>query len=255
MPTTRDHAHLSDLSLYYERTGVGDPVVLVHGGLLTIDLSWSSLIPRLAEGHEVIAVELQGHGHTQDIDRPFTPTNNSADLIRLLDHLGLDRAVFVGHSTGAATCWEIAIRHPERISKLVSMSGSVKPDALVPEFADPEKLMQSPRVPTPKEMEAMREAYTRLSATPEKFEEFQAKIASAPDSEGYSDDQIAGVRCPVLQIMGDLDFVTFDHLSVMQQLVPDCAIGVLPATTHTQVPTRVDLYWPMLAQFLGIDPA
>lgn len=60
------------------------------------------------------------------------------------------------------------------------------------------------------------------------------------------------MTCPVLEILGDLDFVTFAHFTVMQELVPDCVIGVLPATTHTQVPTRVDLYWPMLAQLLSI---
>lgn len=244
------HVPINGLDFYYERTGSGEPVVLVHGGLLTIDLSWSRLIPELAKTHDVIAVELQGHGHTTDSDRPFTPANNAADLIALLDHLGIDKAVFIGHSTGAATAWEIAVRHPDRISKLVSMSGSVKPDAGVPDFDDPETLMQSPRVPTPDEIAAMQAAYERHSATPDKFMEFQQKIASAPDGEGFTDEELGGVTCPVLQIMGDLDFVNFGHLTVMQDLLPDVRIGVLPGTPHTQVPLRVEFYKPMLDAFL-----
>lgn len=250
MPSTGHYAEINGLQFYYERTGAGEPVVLVHGGLLTIDLSWARLIPELSKTHDVIAVELQGHGHTSDSERPFTPANNAADLIALLDELGIDRAAFIGHSTGAATAWEIAVHHPHRISKLVSMSGSVKPDAAIPEFADMELLFASGRVPTATEMAAMESEYRRLSATPDDFEAFQMKIASAPDGDGFTDAELAAVTCPVLQIIGDLDFVTFAHLTEMQNLVPNCAIAVLPATTHTQVPTRVEFYLPMLDAFL-----
>lgn len=121
----------------------------------------------LAERYRVIGVELQGHGRTASIDRACTPANNAADIIALLDHLGLPRAATIGHSTGAATALELAVHHA------------------------------------------------------------------------------------VLKILGDLDFVPFDHLTVMQQLIRSYQIGVLPGTPHTQLPTRADLLGPMLTAFLS----
>ncbi len=250
---TGDYAPINGLRMYYETHGTGDPVVLIHGGLLTIGLSWANLIPVLAERHTVIAVELQGHGRTANIDRPFTPQNNAADIVALLDHLGIARATIIGHSTGAATALELAVHHGDRVDRVVSLSGSVKPDAMVPDFADPETLMSSPRIPTPQEMAAMRSEYERLSPAPQEFEVFQQQIASAPDGEGFTDEELAGITAPVLEVLGDLDFVPFDHLTVMQQLIPDCRIGVLPGTTHTEVPTRADLLAPMLKAFLTAE--
>lgn len=224
--------------------------MLIHGGLMTIPLSWAGLIPVLATGHDVIAVELQGHGRTPDIDREFNPANNAADVAALLDHLAIDRAAVIGHSTGAATALEMAISHPAKVSKCVALSGSVKPDAMVAEMADLDQLAASGRMPTPDEIAAMQADYQRLSSTPENFQAFQAKIASADDSSGWSDEAIAGIACPVLVVLGDHDFVQLGHLTQVQQLIPNSQVGVLPGTTHTQVPTRVDLLAPMLAAFL-----
>lgn len=81
----------------------------------------------------------------------------------------------------------------------------------------------------------------------------QSLTAYAPDGEGFTDEELAGITAPVLEVLGDLDFVPFDHLTVMQQLIPDCRIGVLPGTTHTEVPTRADLLAPMLKAFLTAE--
>ncbi len=239
------------MQLYYERHGAGDPIVLLHGGLLSIELSFADLIQVLAQEHEVIALELQGHGRTANIDRTFSPANNAADVVALLDHLGLAKVSVIGHSTGAATALELAVQHGARVDRIVSLSGSVKPDATVPDFDDLETVMSSPRVPTEQEMAAMRSEYERLSPTPDKFEEFQQQMMAVEDGGGYSDEELAGITAPVLEVLGDLDFVPFAHLTVMQDLIPDCQIAVLPGTTHTQVPTRVDLLAPMLKAFFG----
>lgn len=252
--TTCGNADVNGLHLYYERHGTRSastpPIVLLHGGLMSIDLSWSGLIPILATDHEVIALELQGHGRTADIDRPFTPASNAADVVALLDHLDVDRTIVIGHSTGAATALELAVNHGERIATCVALSGSVKPDGMIPEFADLEKLMASGRVPTPEEMAAMRSTYERLSPTPERFEEFQAKTAAADDGSGWSDEQLAGIACPVLEVLGDLDFTTFAHLTVMQDLIPAVRSRSSPARPTPRSPTRVDLLAPVLAAFL-----
>ncbi len=244
------YADVNGVHLYYERHGQGSPVVLIHGGVMTIPLSWSRLIPLLADEHEVIAVELQGHGRTADIDRVFTPANNAADLTALLDHLGIARTAVIGHSTGAAVALEMAVYHGARVSKCVALSGSVKAEAAIPEFADMDALMASGRIPTAEEMAAMQQDYRRLSTTPDNWEAFHQKIATSDDGSGWTDEQLAGIDCPVLVVLGDLDFVQLDHLTQVQQLIPGSEAGVLPGTTHTQVPTRTDLLAPMLTAFL-----
>lgn len=244
------YADVNGVHMYYERHGQGSPVVLIHGGVMTIPLSWSGLIPLLAERHEVIAVELQGHGRTADIDQDFTPANNAVDVTALLDCLGIAHAAIIGHSTGAAVALEMAINHRAKVSKCVALSGSVKAEAAIPEFADMDALLASGRIPTAEEMTAMQQDYQRLSPTPDNWEAFHQKIATSDDGSGWTDDQLAEIECPVLVVLGDLDFVQLGHLTQVQRLIPGSEVGVLPGTTHTQVPTRTDLLAPMLTAFL-----
>src|SRR4051812_31861951 len=96
------YADVNGLHMYYELHGQGSPLVLLHGGMLTIDLNFAGLIPTLSAKHQVIGVEMQGHGRTNDIARPITPAVLADDVVALLDHLGIDRAHVLGHSLGAA---------------------------------------------------------------------------------------------------------------------------------------------------------
>src|SRR5262249_59016054 len=96
------YADVNGLQLYYEEHGEGPPLVLLHGGLMTIELNFGVALPALAGHHRVIAVELQGHGRTADVDRPPTFPDFAADVIALLDHLGVERADVAGFSIGGA---------------------------------------------------------------------------------------------------------------------------------------------------------
>jgi pimeloyl-ACP methyl ester carboxylesterase len=136
-PATTGYADVNGVHLYYETYGSGTPLVLIHGGMLTIDLNFAELIPTLAQTHLVIGVELQGHGRTADIDRPFTRANNASDIVGLLDHLGIDRTHVLGHSTGAAVAIELAVAHPSRVRSIVPVSASVRPDGMHPDLRDP----------------------------------------------------------------------------------------------------------------------
>ena len=154
--------------------------MLLHGGLLTIDINFSGLIPTLAKRHQVIAVELQGHGRTADIDREITPANSATDVVALLDHLRIDRAHIVGHSMGAAVALELAVNHPTRVRSVVPISGSVRPDGMHPDLTDPTKFATSTRMPTQEDFAEFAEAYQRLSPHPEHFEEFMATLSVIP---------------------------------------------------------------------------
>src|SRR5205823_1183854 len=113
-PRTSGYADVDGVHMYYEIYGEGSPLVLLHGGMLTIELNFATLIPTLAGSHTVIGVELQGHGRTADIDREITPAALARDVVGLLDHLGIDRAHVLGHSMGAGTALELAVSHPQR---------------------------------------------------------------------------------------------------------------------------------------------
>jgi len=250
-PARSGYADVNGLHLYYEIYGTGTPLVLLHAGMLTIDLSFAPLIPTLAAAHQVIAVELQGHGRTADIDRAITPAALAGDIVALLDHLGVDRAHVFGHSMGGAVGLELAISHPSRMRSLVAASVSVRREGLHEDLTDPARMATSTRMPTAQDFADFSAAYARLSPHPEHFNDFLASLsASNADTEGWSDELLASISAPVLLVIGDRDFPTVEHGALMQQLIPGSQLAVLPDTTHMEVTRRHELLLPMLARFL-----
>jgi pimeloyl-ACP methyl ester carboxylesterase len=251
MGTTSGYADVNGLHMYYEVQGEGSPLVLLHGGVQSIDLSFAGLIPELVGRHRVIGVEMQGHGRTADIDREITPAALASDVVALLDHLGIDRAHVLGHSLGGAVTLELAVSHPTRVRSVVPVSASVRPDGMHEDLTDPAKQATSTRMPTQQDFVDFRDAYLRLSPHPEHFDDFLASLSrSAADLQGWSDEQLAGITAPTLIVQGDHDFVTIEHAALMQHLIPGAHLAVLPDTTHMTVTRRADLLLPMLAAFL-----
>jgi pimeloyl-ACP methyl ester carboxylesterase len=249
--STSGYADVNGLHMYYEVHGDGTPLVLLHGGILTIDLNFATLIPTLAASHQVIGVELQGHGRTADIDRVITPAALAADVVALLDQLGIERAHVLGHSMGGAVAMELAVNHPDRVRSVVPISVTVRPDGMHEDLSDPSKFATSTRLPTQQDFAEMKDAYARLSPHPEHFDEFMATMSSsAHDLEGWSDEQLAGITAPILLMLGDHDFTTVEHAALMLQLIPGAQLAVLPGTTHMDITRRADLLLPMLARFL-----
>lgn len=245
------YVDVNGVHMYYETYGDGSPLVLLHGGMLSIDLNFAGLIPTLARKHRVIGVELQGHGRTADIDREITPAALASDVVGLLDHLGIDRAHILGHSMGAAVTLELAVSHPDRVRRIVPISASVRPDGIHEDLADPSKYATSPRLPTQQDFAEFAAEYRRLSPHPDHFDEFLATLsASNADLKGWSDEQLAGISAPVLIVQGDRDFTTNEHAALMQRLIPGSQLAILPDTTHMQVTRRADLLLPMLEVFL-----
>jgi pimeloyl-ACP methyl ester carboxylesterase len=250
-PSETTYVDVNGVHMYVETYGDGTPLVLLHGGLLTIDLNFASLIPTLAQRHRVIGVELQGHGRTADIDRPITPAALAGDVVGMLDQLGIDRAHVLGHSMGAAVALELAVNHGDRVRSVVAASASVRPDGMHEDLTDPERMATSTRMPTPQDFADFTEAYRRLSPHPDHFEEFMGRLSSSnADLQGWSDEQLAGISAPTLLVIGDRDFTTVEHAALMLRLIPGSQLAVLPDTPHMQVTRRADLLLPMLGRFL-----
>ncbi|MGH8862912.1 MAG: alpha/beta fold hydrolase [Jatrophihabitantaceae bacterium] len=249
--TTSGYADVNGLHMYYEVYGEGSPLVLLHGGMLTIELNFAGLIPTLAQRHQVIGVEMQGHGRTGDIDREITPAALAGDVVGLLDHLGIERAHVLGHSLGGAVALELAVNHPTRVRSVVPISASVRPDGMHEDLTDPSRQATSTRMPTPQDFADFREAYLRLSPHPEHFDDFLAELSkSAADLVGWTDEQLAAITAPITIVQGDHDFVTVEHGALMQHLIPGSHLAVLPNTTHMSATRCADLLLPMLADFL-----
>ncbi|GAA1716252.1 alpha/beta hydrolase [Nonomuraea bangladeshensis] len=249
------YASVNGIDLYYEIMGAdhsGPPLVMLHGGAYTFHLSFDSLLPALTAERKVIGIELQGHGHTADSDRPFSIRQCAEDVIALLDHLGVERADLFGYSLGGLVSTEVAVSVPDRVGRVVlaaSHFGATRGEAYYPEITALE--LDSPRMPTAAESEAMQRAYEEVAPNPEGFFPFVAKIGPfVHDLDGWSDEQLGRLTMPVLIIVGDTDFVRLEHAVEMKQLLPNAQLAILPGTKHLQV-IRPDLVLPMVTAFLG----
>jgi pimeloyl-ACP methyl ester carboxylesterase len=250
--STSGYADVNGLHMYYEIHGEqGTPLVLLHGGVMTIDLTFADLIPTLARKHRVIAVEFQGHGRTADIDRDMTYPNFASDVVALLDHLGIERAHVLGHSMGGGTALQLAIDHPARLLSVVPISASVRPEGAHPDLSDPSTYATSTRMPTEEDFAAMSEAYARLSPHPDQFDALPMRTMTTTQTwTGWTDEELGAITAPVLIVLGDHDFTVAAHGAVMQELIPGSQLAILPGTTHMQAPRRADLLLPMLDRFL-----
>src|SRR6187401_2986610 len=127
------YADVNGINLYYEVHGSGRPMILLHGGLFSSEM-FGPTIPALAAKHQVIAVDLQGHGRTADIDRPLDLRVMADDIAALIDHLGLDRPDVVGYSLGGGVALHTAVKYPAKVGRVVVASVYIRSDAVYPEI-------------------------------------------------------------------------------------------------------------------------
>jgi pimeloyl-ACP methyl ester carboxylesterase len=241
------YASVNGLQLYYEIHGAGRPLVLLHGGLLTIDLNFGALIPALAAGRQVIGIELQGHGHTADTDRPMTVDILADDVIELLGQLGIGQADFLGFSLGGLVSLSIVLRHPALTGKLVIASADYR--ARPPAQQEARKVT---RMPTKAEYREMRDAYQRVAPDPGHFPQILAKASAMVAAfQGWTAEDLRGIQAPTLLIFGDTDFIRLANAVEMFELIPNAQLAVLPGTTHVGVTKRPDLLLPLVQPFLG----
>jgi len=241
------YAHVNGLDVYYETHGAGEPLVLLHGGLHTIELSFARMLPQLAKTRKVVAIELQGHGHTADTDREFTPEHLADDVVGVLDELGIARADFFGFSLGGIVSLRVAMRHPERAGRVAVAGTHFHANGYRPGIFD----MTSDLLPSEEDFQAMYDAYVAVAPDPEHFEAFAAKASELVEKLAWPAEDLGTVRSPVLIIIGDRDFVRVEHAAQMQEHIPDARLAVLPNTTHMSVTERPDLVLPLVREFLG----
>lgn len=249
---------VNGLKMYYEIHGKGEPVVLLHGSFMTITNNWQDIIAALSKTRRVIAVEMQGHGRTADINRDFSYENLADDVAAMLDYLKVGKADLIGYSMGGSVAMQVAIRHPDNVRKVVSISAVFRHDGWVKEALDAyPQLTAEAFKGSPIEAE-----YKKLSPTPNEFPNF-VKRAISMDLKPYDfgAEKLKATRAPMFFIHGDADGVRLDHIAEMLRLKGDEIMGdirprsasrwaVLPDTTHVTLMQKIDIIAPMINDFL-----
>jgi pimeloyl-ACP methyl ester carboxylesterase len=260
-PTT-GYAPVNGLKMYYEVHGSGEPVVLLHGAFMTIPNNWTGWIGELSKTRKVIAVEMQGHGRTADIKRDFSSENLADDVAALLDYLQIPSADLIGYSMGGGVAMQCAIRHPEKVRKVVSISAAFRQDGWVKEALDTFPQLTSERFKgTPVET-----GYKKLSPTPDEFPNFVKRVvAMAVKPYDFGADKLKATKAPMFFIHGDADGVRLEHISEMFRLKGDEIFGdmrprsasrlaILPNTTHVTLMERMPVIVPMVNDFFDAKP-
>jgi pimeloyl-ACP methyl ester carboxylesterase len=240
-------AHVNDADLYYEEHGTGAPLVLLHGGLQTIELGFGDALAEFAKNHRVIAIELQGHGRTPDTERPYALDDLAGDVVALLDHLGVERADVFGFSLGGLVAVQLGVRHPDRVGRLVLASAHVRPDGYHEGISTGTR---TDLLPTEQDFADMAAAYRAVAPDPDHFGAFAAKVSALPPTVNWSDDELRAITAPALVLIGDTDFVRVEHAVLMRDLIPNAQLAVLPDTTHMGVPHNPATV-PVIKRFLG----
>lgn len=253
------YADVNGLKMYYEIYGEGEPLVLLHGAYMTIDLNFGKMIPALAGDRQVIAIEQQGHGHTTDIDRPLSYEQMAIDTAELLRQLGIEKADILGYSMGGTTAVELAIDHPDVVRKLVVISSPYKRDGWYPEvYASIENI-------TPEAFtgSGLPEAYAEVAPNPDGWATLVEKLKKLDlEYVGRTPEEFRSIKAPTLIIIGDSDGVPPESAVEMFKLLgggvfgdvaglPRSQLAVLPGTTHVGMMERTDWLVPMIKEFLN----
>ena len=203
------YAEVNGINLYYETHGDGQPLILLHGGLMSGE-TFGPVLPALAAHHRVIVVDLQGHGRTADIDRPIDVKLMADDIAALIDHLGLDKPDIVGYSLGGGVAMQVAIRHPAKVGRLVAAAANIRRSAIYPEMLEQQGQVNAAAAEFMKET-PMYELYQRVAPRPEDFPKLLDKIGAAMSVDFDYTDEVRTMRVPTLIVAADADMAPPSH--------------------------------------------
>ena len=243
-PSKTGYAPVNGLKLYYEVYGAGEPLVLLHGGVGSIEMLMP-LLPALAQVRQVIAVDLQAHGRTADIDRPLRYESMADDIADLLKQLHIEQADVMGYSLGGGTALQIAIRHPQRVRSLVLVSTPYARAGWFPEIraamaqmgpGSAEAMKQSP----------LYENYRALAPRLEDWPVLHTKLQNLLTQDYDWSAAVAALKARTLLVVGDADAISIAHTAAFFELLGGgkkdadwdgsgmgkARLAILPGVTH-----------------------
>jgi pimeloyl-ACP methyl ester carboxylesterase len=206
---TGEYADVNGINLYYETHGAGRPLILLHGGLGSGEM-FGPILPTLAENHRVIAVDLQGHGRTADIDRPIDIRLMADDIAALIDHLGLDKPDIVGYSLGGGVAFFTASKYPEKVRRLVMASANIRRDAIPVEMLAQQGQVNAAAAEFMKDT-PMYQLYQRVAPRPEDFGRLLDKIGESMSRDFDFSEELRGIGVPTMIVCADADMAPPSH--------------------------------------------
>jgi len=243
------YAEVNGINLYYETHGSGRPLILLHGGLGSGEM-FGPVLPLLAERHQVVAVDLQGHGRTADIDRPIDIRLMAGDIAALIDHLRLATPDVVGYSLGGGVALQAAAKYPTKIRRLVMVSANIRTDAIYPEMRAQQGQVNAAAIEFMKDT-PMYQLYQRVAPRPEDFPRLLAKIGAAMSKDFDFTEEVRGLQMPTLVVAADADMAPPSHYADVFKLLggglrdggwmgdgrPEGghALAILPGLTHYNI--------------------
>jgi pimeloyl-ACP methyl ester carboxylesterase len=237
------YADVNGLKMYYEIHGTGKPLVVLHGAF-----GWATVHPALATNRQVIAVELQGHGHTADIDRPLTIEQMADDTAALLKHLKIEQADFFGYSMGGNVALAVAIRHPNLVGRL-AINGSHY--GRIEDAYEPEAFQQFQSLPADFAPAVLKDPYDKVAPDPKQWPVLVAKVKKMGlEFKGFAREDMKSIKAQVLITLGDRDGVRPEHAVEMFRLIPNAQLAVFPGGDHFLLWTSPDKVLSPIAAFL-----
>jgi pimeloyl-ACP methyl ester carboxylesterase len=236
------YAPVNGLNLYYEIHGTGEPLILLHGGVVGITMFGPNL-SALSEKRKLIAVELQGHGHTADIDRPLSFETMADDIAALIKYLGIEKADVMGYSLGGGVALQTAIRHPESVHKLVVVSAPFKRDGFYPEVLAAMALMG------PSAAEGMKQSPLSQLYPNVNWARLFTKLGDLLREDYDWSKEVATIKAPTMIVFADADAVRSAHIMEFFGLLgggqkdagldgsgrPVAQLAILPGLTHYNI--------------------
>lgn len=246
-PTRSGIVSIRDVSYYYETLGEGEPLLLLHGGLGSIDM-FGPIMAELITDHRVIGVDLHGHGRTTLGERPLSVIDMADDLAALLDHLGVDQVDVLGYSLGGAVAFRLAVQHPTHVRRLVMVSTGIARDAFYPEILDSQSQLNAAAAPYMVET-PMYQGYVRVAPHPEDFPRLLDRIADALREDYDWSDDAKHLACETMLVFGDGDMYRLEHITAFYQLLggglrdagwqrehlSKNRLAILPGSTHYDI--------------------
>ncbi len=243
--TQGQYAPVNGLELYYEVRGSGKPLILLHGGFGTIDM-FGSVLPMLAETRQVIAVELQAHGHTADIKRPLSFEHMADDIAGLIRQLGLAQVDLIGYSLGGGVALQTAIRHPKVVDKMVLVSTPYESGGWYPEVRAGMGSMKDAEAAKAMVGSPMHQGYLAVAPRPEDWATFVAKMGQLLSQDYDWSPAVSQLKAPTMIVVGDADSVRASHAVAFFELLgggqrdagwdgsgmSKARLAILPGMTH-----------------------
>ena len=247
MPPPADHGTVAvaGAQIYYAIYGTGEPVILLHGGLGNSD-HWANQVPALADHFRVIAIDSRGQGRSTRTRGRVSYATMANDVLAVMDSLKLDHAALVGWSDGGEIALEIAVQHPERVSKLFVFGANYDSKGSKPRTGRPADTFTAYAA-------KCRADYARLSKTPKAFDDlvdWMLPVWRTP--MGFTKDQLRAIKAPTLVADGDHDeVIVLDQIKEMAQLIPNAQLAIFQNTSHFALWQDPDDFNKTLLDFLS----